>query len=328
MDEIKLLEYLDGNLDQKEALEIEAWVKESPENRALLEQVYYVDFIGKCVSADDHINVDSAFSKLQSQLNDREKDKNVKLKSRWRQLVIPIAAFLTGAILTASITLFLLDGNSKYVVATPTGQRAQFVLPDGSRVWLNSASELTYNTSLLSKTRKVDLDGEAYFEVEPNKNKPFIVSNKDVQVRVLGTKFNVRARASESRVVTTLLSGSVEVDIASGNGDEVILSPGEILDINTKNNSYILTESASASDVLLWMDGRLTFRQASFREIADCFEKHFNARFHFMDERLKAERFTCEFNTDDNITDILSVLEMTNRFEYKIKGRDIYLSAK
>lgn len=328
MNDIKLLEYLDGRLSPDEALEVETWIGESPDNRALIEQIYYINFLGQCAEVESKADVDSAFAKIKSQLNSNENNKTVVLRSRWRRLLVPVAAFLTGVICTIGISLFLFNDTTKYIVATATGQRAQFVLPDGSRVWLNSSSELTYSTSILSRTRNVDLEGEAYFEVEPNKKKPFIVSNDNVQVRVLGTKFNVRARESENRVVTTLLSGLVAVDIDKDKSEEIILRPGEILEVNTKNNTSTLTQSTSANDVLLWMDGRLIFRQTSFKEMADCFEKHFDARFHFEDNSLKEERFTCEFNTDDNITDILSVLEMTNRFDYKIKGKDIYLSAK
>lgn len=329
MNEIRLLEYLDGKLDQDEALEVEAWVNESPENRTQLEQIYYLNFVGKCVAAQDSADVDRSFAELQAQIQIKEVRSGITLRRRnWRRILIPVAAFLTGVICTISLSFYLFNDHSKYIVATATGQRAQFVLPDGSRVWLNSSSELTYNTSFWSRTRDIDLEGEAYFEVEPNKRKPFIVSNRDIHVQVLGTKFNVRARESEDRVVTTLLSGSVQVDIPTRNGEEVMLKPGEILEVNTKTLKTMLTKSASANDVLLWMDGRLKFKQASLEEMTSCFEKHFDVRFHFADSNLKQERFTCEFSTDSNISDILSILELTNRFQYQMKGNQVYLSVK
>ena len=92
---------------------------------------------------------------------------------------------------------------------TAAGQRAQTVLPDGSKVWLNASSKIVYHNSLWSSDRQIDLSGEAYFEVSHDKHAPFIVNSKQIKTCVLGTKFNVRAREEENRVVTTLLQGLV-----------------------------------------------------------------------------------------------------------------------
>lgn len=97
--------------------------------------------------------------------------------------------------------------------ATEAGQRARAVLPDGTKVWLNASTQLVYKPSFWKRERLVDLNGEAYFEVSHNKHKPFVVNSKDVRTCVLGTKFNVRARSSEAKVVTTLLKGLVQVQL-------------------------------------------------------------------------------------------------------------------
>lgn len=102
---------------------------------------------------------------------------------------------------------------------TAAGQRAQTVLPDGSKVWLNASSKIVYHNSLWSSDRQIDLSGEAYFEVSHDKHAPFIVNSKQIKTCVLGTKFNVRARQDENRVVTTLLQGLVRVD-SPANGRE------------------------------------------------------------------------------------------------------------
>ena len=202
-----------------------------------------------------------------------------------------------------------------------------FVLPDGSKVWLNASTQLAYKSSLWSRERQVNLTGEAYFEVARDEHAPFIVNSKNIKTQVLGTKFNVRARAAEEKVVATLLKGSIRVDLPRENNEGFILKPGQILNVNTSTLQAELTESSSPRDVLLWIQGKLAFEQATCLEMTRCLEQHFDVHFYFKDEQLKKERFTCEFRTDDNIEDILSVLSLTKRFQYKIDGNKIYLSA-
>ena len=156
---------------------------------------------------------------------------------------------------------------------------------------------------------------------------PFIVSSKNIQTRVLGTKFNVRARAEEEKVVTTLLKGSVCVDIPGGEQEGLILKPGQMLNVNSKTLQSELVDSSRARDVLLWINGKLTFDKAAFVDITSCLEKHFDVSFHFQDEQLKKEVFTCEFHTDNDINNILAVLSLTKHFQYKIESKDVYLSA-
>ena len=177
MDEIRLLNYLKGELSEEEILQVEAWYEASPDNKKMLEQLYYTMFIGE-----------------------RAEDATTKIRSaKWKRYVFPLAAFFTGIVLTVGLSYITLNNKvSNYIVATPAGQRAQFVLPDGSKVWLNSSTQLSYRNSFWSKKRQVALVGEAYFEVVHNDDSPFIVSSKNIQARVLGTKFNVRARAEES----------------------------------------------------------------------------------------------------------------------------------
>ena len=128
-------------------------------------------------------------------------------------------------------------------------------MPDGSKVWLNASTSLVYKNSLWSTKREVDLSGEAYFEVAKNKYLPFIVSSKKINTRVLGTKFNVRARAEEHRVVTTLLQGSVQMESPIA-PEGRILKPGQSMTIDTHTYQAELVEYSSPNDILTWIDGR------------------------------------------------------------------------
>ena len=304
MDEIRLLNYLKGELSEEEILQVEAWYEASPDNKKMLEQLYYTMFIGERAAVMESVDVEKSLNRLKTAIK-RKEDATTKIRSaKWKRYVFPLAAFFTGIVLTVGLSYITLNNKvSNYIVATPAGQRAQFVLPDGSKVWLISSTQLSYRNSFWSKKRQVALVGEAYFEVVHNDDSPFIVSSKNIQTRVLGTKFNVRARAEEEKVVTTLLKGSVCVDIPGGEQEGLILKPGQML------------------------NGKLTFDKAAFVDITSCLEKHFDVSFHFQDEQLKKEVFTCEFHTDNDINNILAVLSLTKHFQYKIEGKDVYLSA-
>lgn len=326
MDEMILLNYLNGELSEEEIARVEAWCENSPDNRKLLEQLYYTKFVGERVSVMESVDVEKSLAQLKRNIGQKQKAVAGIRISKWRRYAIPLAAFLTGIIFTTGLAfLAIKDKTSNYIVATTAGQRAQFVLPDGSKAWLNSSTQLSYKTSFWSRDRQVALVGEAYFEVVHNDGSPFVVSSKNIKTRVLGTKFNVRARSEEEKVVTTLLKGSVCVDLP-GKEEGFILKPGQILNVNSRTLQSELTESSTARDVLLWIKGKLTFEQAKFVDIASCLEKHFDVNFHFQDERLKNEVFTCEFRTDDDINNIFSILSLTKHFQYKIEGKDVYLS--
>ena len=327
MDEMKLLSYFNGELSEEEVLQVETWSKASEENRKLLEQIYYTAFVGDRVAVMNSVDVEGSLKKLKVAMKPKESAVKKRRSIGWKRYAIPLAAFLTGIVFTIGFSYLALNKTSNYIVATTAGQRAQFVLPDGSKVWLNASTQLAYKSSLWSRERQVNLTGEAYFEVARDEHAPFIVNSKNIKTQVLGTTFNVRARAAEEKVVATLLKGSIRVDLPRENNEGFILKPGQILNVNTSTLQAELTESSSPRDVLLWIQGKLAFEQVTCLEMTRCLEQHFDVHFYFKDEQLKKERFTCEFRTDDNIEDILSVLSLTKRFQYKIDGNKIYLSA-
>lgn len=330
MDESILMNYLQGECNDEECRQVELWCEESPENRKSLEQLYYTLFIGDRLAVMDQVDTEASLTHLKSAIREKErKTKQKSLSIRWKRYSYIAAAFLGGLIFAGGIAWGLLsDKISDYSVMTTDGQRAQTVLPDGSKVWLNASTKLVYHNSFWSSDRQIDLSGEAYFEVAHDKHAPFIVNTKHIKTCVLGTKFNVRAREEEERVVTTLLQGVVRMESPRTVNNGYVLKPGQTLNINTKTFQAELIEYAKPTEVLLWINGRLVFKQHSLLEITNTMEKLYDLKFVYDDASLKTERFTGEFSTDDAPDEILNVLIHTNHFIYKKEGRIIRLSKK
>lgn len=323
MNEIILLNYLKGKVSDDECCQVEAWCEASSENRKTLEQLYYTLFVDERLLAMNSVDTEESLKKLKTEIRKKGAKQNERSVS-WRRYATTAAAFVAGVVLTTGITWGMLsDKVSNYAVFTEPGQRAKVMLPDGSKVWLNSSTQLAYKVSFWKSDRQVDLTGEAYFEVAHDKSSPFVVNSKNIKMCVLGTRFNVRARAAEERVVTTLLQGSVRIDSPMRDGSGFMLKPGQTLDMDADTYKAELLEYANPDDVLLWIKGKLLFEQRPLLDIANSLEKHFDIHFVFSDEYLKHECFTCEFKTDDTLGNILSVLSETKRFDYKQEGRTI-----
>lgn len=330
MDETILLRYLRSECNDVEAAQVEAWCEEAPENRKTLEQFYYMLFVGDRAAAMNAVDTEEALGRFKSAVREKEeKAKRKKISVRWGRYAGIAAAFFAGLVFAGGITWGLLSGKlSDYTVMTVAGQRAQTMLPDGSKVWLNASTKLVYHNSFWDSERQVDLSGEAYFEVSHNKHALFVVNSRQIKTCVLGTKFNVRARKEEDRVVTTLLQGSVRVDSPRTKANGYLLKPGQTININTNTYQAELIEYNQPSDVLLWIDGKLVFRQHTLLKITNIMEKIYDIKFVYSDDALKKERFTGEFSTDSTPDEILNVLMHTNHFSYKREGRIVRLMEK
>lgn len=329
MNESILLDYLKGISSEEDCLRVEQWCDESPDNRKLLEQLYYINFIDERLNVLNRVDTEAHLERAKAKLfNSSTTSKTQKVPKRsWRRWAVPVAAFLTGIVFMG----FLFWGwdnvrSGDYIVSTLPGQRAQVVLPDGSKVWLNSSTQLTYHSSFLKRKRLVDLSGEAYFEVTSDKHAPFVVNAKNIKTNVLGTKFNVRAREDERVVVTTLLKGRVRVDSPLHLDDGIVLNPGQTLTVNADSYQTKLVEYPHPDDVLLWINGRLCFQESSLLDITNTLERLYDVRFIYEDDSIKTECFTCEFSTETKPETVLSVISQTHRVAYKKEGSVIRLS--
>ena len=327
MDEAILISYLKGKASQEECAQVEAWSEASAANRKTLEDLYYILFLSDRQAAMNAVDVEKSLIAFKRNL--KGKELKPKFLSGWKRYVANVAAFLIGAVFAVGIFAWYSQKHAdSYIVSTEPGQRAQVLLPDGSKLWLNASSSVEYATSFFSSERRVFLSGEAYFEVKKNPRLPFIVSSHGIETRVTGTKFNIRAYKKDNQLKTTLLEGSVEVSLPNNQEEEIHMIPNEQLTVDLNNFKTSLVHTSVADESIRWIGGVLHFNQSTLQEIAEVLEKHYNVHIKIDDIALQQQRFSCDFDLSDDIYQILSVLSFTKSFDYRIDNKQIILTAQ
>jgi transmembrane sensor len=204
------------------------------------------------------------------------------------------------------------------------GETKHVTLPDQTEVWLNAGSSLRYPEEFESKMRSVSLKGEAFFSVTKNKSKPFLVEAKNLTVKVLGTKFNLKAYTNEHLTVATLQEGKIEVQ--DGNQQKQQLVSNEQLVYNGKTSTLKVIK-INPEDIPDWKSGKLRFAEATLGEILITLERHFNISFN-IDESidLGTERYTIKFEREETAEQILDVLvDISETFSYSVKNGEIII---
>jgi len=270
----------------------------------------------------------------------------------------------TGAavVITAAIIVFTLLANTKKSfsqekiaqseVSTKNGSRTKIQLPDGTSVWLNSSSKLVYDNENFGTTiREVSLTGEAYFDVVKNPNKPFVIHTAKMDIRVLGTAFNVKCYPGEKTTETSLIRGSVEVTLKDRQ-EKIIMKPNEKLILNNddtkatkrivasikpdapveKANPIIelshLTLYPKDSSIVVetgWVENRLVFSDEKLEDIAKKMERWYGVTINIANEKLKKELLTGSFEKE-TIDQALNALQLTTAFSYKMNKNTITIS--
>ncbi len=203
-------------------------------------------------------------------------------------------------------------------ISTPKGRFFQIVLPDQTKVWLNAASSLRYPTVFASNERRVEIDGEAYFEVAKNPNAPFIVKvNDETSVKVLGTHFNINAYTNEDEIRTTLLEGSVEV---SGKNGQATIKPGQQAKISRQSNNTVqIAGSVNIDKVMAWKNGSFDFEDASLEEVMHQLERWYDIDVAYEQGVPKIE-FVGKMGRDLSLKSVLRGLELS-KVRFKLEGR-------
>lgn len=202
-------------------------------------------------------------------------------------------------------------------IYTPKGGQYLLTLADGSKVWLNAASSLRFPAGFSGDKRMVELTGEGYFEIAKNTSMPFHVQVNGVDIRVLGTHFNVNAYDDETSLRTTLLEGSVRV---SKGEQTTLLQPGQQAAVD-EAGQIAIARQVDLEEVMAWKNGLFHFKSADLETILRQAARWYNVEFQY--QQKISDRFSGQISRNVNLSQLLKILELTGRVHFEIKGRTI-----
>ncbi len=231
----------------------------------------------------------------------------------WKNVLKYVAVF---AFIISTVTfLQLLTNNEQILVETDFGEQKQINLSDGSVVWLNASSKLSYASD---SPRKIYLEGEAFFEVMKDKKHPFIVSTPDfLNVKALGTSFNVKSYSENLFTETVLLTGKVEVTSDKHFKNKIIMLPNDKVTFYKNSGEVIKSKIEFTKSSIAWKEGKIEFKNKPFKEIANDLNIQFNIKISFENTQISNSKFTGSFDKSTSIDEILEILKLSKHFEYE-----------
>lgn len=216
-------------------------------------------------------------------------------------------------------------------VVIPFGKKSELLLADGTKVWLNAGSRLAFPTRFDDKTRKVFLEGEAYFEVAENKTQAFIVNAGKLDIRVLGTHFNVSAYLNDERIETILLEGSVALNKTTGLGlgrNEVILKPYQKGSFDKQKNDVLVSAEPDAEICITWTEGIFQFSQEGLAFVFSKLERYYNVEINISQNFHFTELISGKLDLKESLEDVMAALSDVAQIDYNINEGTVYIDRK
>lgn len=298
--DIRLLnKYIAGDVLPEEKKEVIRWMRESEEHR---EQLMRLHSVYNATLWNGNVNGRNA-----------EKKKTVT-RYLWASVKIAAVVAMLAFIVHKEYQDYRLEhATDVQTVTVPAGQRASLILADGTTVWLNSNSTLKYPANgFRSKTRKVTLEGEGYFEVAHDKKRPFIVETEKYDIRVLGTTFNVSAYPNSDRFETSLIEGKVAV-YQPDTQNEIVLKPYEKVEAR---DGKLYKEMFSSDNDFLWRMGIYSFKDEPLETVFKKLEQYYEVKIINKNEEIASRPCTGKFRQKEGIGHVMKVLQKYVKFNY------------
>lgn len=317
-----------GTLSSQEKDELTSWLKQSPENEKLRDDILASLDLMEDYQPNFSVDTKEDYAKMRTQMDfsetvqpQQQKSKTIAISSRRRWLGIA-AAFL----LLAVASFFFLKNQSPdlewMTLKTIAGEKQNITLADGSKIWLNENSQLSYPKEFLDNERLVKLKGEAFFDIEKNPSKVFQINTSESTVQVLGTSFNVRAYQTESSTTVTVKSGKVKFS-ENNNDNNFILTKNQEAILNHTSSNFNLNENANLN-AIAWQTNKLSFRNEALSDVFKTLEKHFDIEIDCKNETLKK----CTYSLTPQKIDLETLFEDLKKFyklEIKKEGTKKYI---
>lgn len=357
-----IIQYLSKTINEEDLLKLNIWLEYSPNNKYLFEQTREIWLSSKVVANFKDFNYRKGYRRFVSSIEEKALEKvqsSVKtmIFSLPRVAAIVLIAFGLGILVQYLSVKFLKSPAmvAQQEIIVPLGSKSKIKLPDGTMVTLNAGSKLTYKTTFGKVNREVWLEGEGYFSVAKDKKRTFIVKTVYLDIRALGTEFNVKAYPDEKTIQTTLVEGSVQIEKISvqlsGEKKEslIILKPKQrytfLIDSETEivsgieNNATMTSKENQKPKVIVpktgivyknidpiadisWKERRWVISQEQLGKLAIKLERRYDINIKFAEENLKSFRFTGTLQ-DESIEQVLKVISLSSPIVFDIQGKQV-----
>jgi len=308
-----------GTISEEEGLFLDDWIEQSIENRRLYSEQKRLWNLFEIHQKVQKIDERRAYQKISNQLFSK---KRINLLG-WIQRV---AAILLLPVIAMSAFYFYFERTNHNqfttvynTVETPLGMRSSLTLPDGTKVWLNAGSSISYPVLFASDSRTISLTGEAYFEVKKDKNWPFVVSTKKMNVFVTGTIFNCNAYPENDQIQTVLVEGEVTL-INQSTTEIATMNPGELATFNISSQQITKTKT-DLQKYIAWKSGKLMFRDDKMNKVVEKLERWYNVEFEIEDPEIANYVYTATF-INESLDQVLKMLTLSAPIRYTISERN------
>ena len=318
-----IIRYLENRCSEEDFVLINEWMKESDENAGELFRMEEIYQLGKFPFEEENLVV-RAERRLGRRLEQENQKKQEVFKLR---SVLRYAAAIVGVMVLAAGLAYWFRNKAEELVVASAAQVREMLLPDGTKVWLNQSSVLKYPRAFEGKERHVYLDGEAYFEVARNHEKPFMVKSPAMDVRVLGTSFNIKCRPDNSFAETTLIEGEVEVKDKSDKG-RITLLPGQKAVLN-RVTGRMQVKQVDPKMEIVWHNDLIPFEKSSIFQIAAALERFYGVKIILSPDVDSTNTYSGVLKKKDNIESVLNSLRNSIPFNYKkVDDNNIFISSE
>lgn len=298
----QLIKYIKGEVNAQEIKEVVEWLNSNPHNvreYKALSKLY-------AITVFSNTKIEALPQKSKYQLKT-----TIYSICKYAAIIILILSIKHGYDL---ITQTNHPQIAQARIVVPIGQRAELYLPDSTKVWVNSNSELSYSTDFNNSTKRiVSIKGEAYFDVAHKKNTPFIVKSELAEIEVLGTEFNINTNLKDNSTEVSLISGSIRL-LSNLTKEELIMKPAQTASL--RGNEIELETRTDNS--FLWKEGILSFNKKSLNQIFSDLERIYNIKIIINKTNILDRYYTGKFSVDDGITSILQLLQFELKFNYRV----------
>ena len=282
---------------------------------------------------DSNTLIETVFRQIQEYEKEHQSTSGFSI-GRILKIYQKVAAFLLIPIIGLGIIYWVgqynqPDGQYTETIA-PRGQKSQIVLTDGTKVWLNSDTKIKYPGNFSKNQRDVYLDGEAFFEVSKNAHQPFIVHTSGVNVKVLGTKFNVKAYADENQIETSLFEGKVNLllnDPLSTQPVEKEVKPGQSF-AYSKTGHQLVANKFPQDEINGWKKNQLIFKDDTFGNLVRKVERWYDVKVVYDEKQFNDRRLTVELYEDERLERLMDIISLALSVDYKYEKGEIILTPK